>query len=82
VLLVIRLAALLSFWSIAVGLPGWLAGRRLVRSSPLQALLVGSAVVLLVAAGGAALTHGRMGRPVIAVAGALVALVATLPRRR
>ncbi len=81
-LLVIRLASLLAFWGLAVGLPGWLAGRRLVRSSPLHALLVGAGMVLVVAAGAAALTHGRMGRPVIAFAGALVAVVATVPRRR
>ncbi len=81
-LLVIRLASWALFWGLAVGLPGWLAGRRLVRASPLNALLVGAGVVLLVAATGAALTHRRMGRPVIAVAGALVAVVATVPGRR
>ncbi|MFM2154088.1 MAG: hypothetical protein RL199_2523 [Pseudomonadota bacterium] len=80
--LLIRLAALLAFWGLAVGLPGWLAGRRLVRDSPLEALLVGSGVVLLVAAGAAALTHGRMSRPVVALAGALVGIVSSIPRRR
>jgi hypothetical protein len=82
VLLIIRLAAIASFWGLAVALPGWLAGRRLVRGSPLRALLVGAVVVLLVAAAGSALTHRRMGRPVIAAAGALVAVLATVPGRR
>jgi uncharacterized membrane protein len=82
VILLFRLAGLVAFWGLAVALPGWLAGRRLTGGPPLRAMLVGAGLVLLLATAASVATHRRLGRPVIAVTGALVALAATLPSRR
>jgi len=80
--LLLRLATTLGFYALVVGLPGWLLGRRIVSGPPLRALLVGALGVLLVA--GALRGATRIGamRPALAVAGALIGVVASLPMRR
>jgi hypothetical protein len=82
VVLLLRLTSSLGFYALAVGLPGWLLGRRLVSGTPLRALLVGALGVLLVAGALRGATRIRAVRPALAVAGAIVGVVAAIPGRR
>lgn len=73
-LLVIRLAAFAAFYGLALVLPGFLLGRAVVGRRGGSATVVGVLGVMLLAVALGFVLHAKVSRPVLAMAGAVVAI--------